>query len=75
MVITGATGNRVTVKSRPRVQIPPAPPNTHRRLYNIAAVIFYCFSGVKGRAQQSQTAVKLNLFRTIAFYRNNCYNV
>ena len=45
VVITSTTGNRVTVKSRPRVQIPPAPPyknaNIDTASVNISVLILY----------------------------------
>ena len=45
VVITGTTGNRVTVKSRPRVRIPPAAPNREPLVINWFPFFSLFFNG------------------------------
>ena len=47
MVITGATGNRVTVKSRPRVRIPPAPPPKDTDIDTMSVFFLFAVSSVE----------------------------
>ena len=60
-VITSTTGNRVTVKSRPRVRIPPTPPKNRRMHFRI--LLFFRHRHLCGRDSKRATATPAHTVR------------
>ena len=67
MVITSTTGNRVAVKSGPRVRIPPTPPHGSKR--HTACLLYTSFgSGVCGFLVQAMTDYSFYNYRVMFLF-------